>query len=156
MPIAKLQTRLAKRFWTKPFRGDPDARARIDALLQSHNIAGSFLDIPAVEQMGHGAANGTTNTMVGKSAGEADDSDDEQFDLSFLQPSTKGGSIGRLGHYEILNVLGQGGFGVVFKAFDEKLHPGPPRGGVLPFAKTSCGSKLSAVSQTCQRRVISR
>jgi Leucine-rich repeat (LRR) protein len=42
--------------------------------------------------------------------------------LSFLQPSEKPGSLGRLAHYEALEVLGNGGFGTVVKAFDEKLH----------------------------------
>ena len=42
--------------------------------------------------------------------------------LSFLEPSTKPGSLGRLAHYEVLEVLGRGGFGTVVKAFDEKLH----------------------------------
>jgi serine/threonine protein kinase/formylglycine-generating enzyme required for sulfatase activity len=43
-------------------------------------------------------------------------------DVGFLQSPTTVGAIGRLGHYEILQVLGQGAFGIVFKAFDQKLH----------------------------------
>jgi len=42
--------------------------------------------------------------------------------LDFLEPSTKSGSLGRLGHYEVLEVLGQGGFGIVLRTFDEKLQ----------------------------------
>jgi uncharacterized protein (TIGR03067 family) len=42
-------------------------------------------------------------------------------DLSFLSPATRPGSLGRLGHYEILAVLGRGGFGVVLKAQDDVL-----------------------------------
>jgi serine/threonine protein kinase len=43
-------------------------------------------------------------------------------DLSFLQPSTKPDSLGRLDEYEILSIVGKGGFGIVLKAFDEELH----------------------------------
>jgi serine/threonine protein kinase len=42
--------------------------------------------------------------------------------LSFLQPSEGSGSLGRLAHFEVLKALGNGGFGTVAKAFDEKLH----------------------------------
>jgi hypothetical protein len=42
------------------------------------------------------------------------------LDLSFLAPSAKPGSLGRLGSYEILEVLGQGSVGVVFRALEEK------------------------------------
>jgi serine/threonine-protein kinase len=43
-------------------------------------------------------------------------------DLGFLQPSDKPGSLGRLGIYEVLEVLGWGGMGVVLRAFDPTLH----------------------------------
>ncbi len=43
-------------------------------------------------------------------------------DLTFLQPPQRPGSLGRLDHYEILSVVGKGGFGIVLKAFDDTLH----------------------------------
>ncbi len=51
-----------------------------------------------------------------------DDTLDLAEHLGFLQPPTKQGGLGRLAHYEVLQVLGQGGFGIVLKAFDEKLQ----------------------------------
>jgi serine/threonine protein kinase len=43
-------------------------------------------------------------------------------ELDFLTTPAKPGHLGRLGHYEVLELIGKGAFGIVLKAFDEKLH----------------------------------
>ncbi|MFO1062277.1 MAG: protein kinase [Pirellulales bacterium] len=47
---------------------------------------------------------------------------ESSVDLSFLQPPSVPNAIGSLGHYDILEVIGHGGFGIVLKAFDRRLH----------------------------------
>src|SRR5205814_9521995 len=43
-------------------------------------------------------------------------------DLTFLAPPSGPGSLGRLDHYEVLEVVGRGGTGVVLRARDTKLE----------------------------------
>jgi serine/threonine protein kinase/DNA-directed RNA polymerase subunit RPC12/RpoP len=43
-------------------------------------------------------------------------------DLSFLRPADKPGLLGLLGPYEVREVIGRGGMGVVLKAFEPALH----------------------------------
>src|SRR4029077_7391597 len=42
--------------------------------------------------------------------------------LDFLDPPEKPGQLGKLAHYEVLELIGRGGMGIVLKAFDPKLH----------------------------------
>lgn len=39
-----------------------------------------------------------------------------------LDPANRAGSLGRIGTYEVLDIIGRGGMGIVLRAFDETLH----------------------------------
>jgi serine/threonine protein kinase/WD40 repeat protein len=107
---------------------DQALRTRIEALLASHEHASGFLNVPVLEQIRPAVTSGNPTTIESHNGDPlADDltseSDDSQpLDLSFLKPSAKSDSLGTLGHYEVLRVLGHGAFGIVLLAFDEKLH----------------------------------
>ena len=111
LEIADPQARQA--FLDGACQGDEALRAKVDALLKSHAAAGSFLDIPAADQMGPDADNRTTNTIVGTPGDDsaAERASGEAEFRKYLQPATRPGWLGRLGHYEIEAILGRGAFG---------------------------------------------
>jgi tRNA A-37 threonylcarbamoyl transferase component Bud32 len=78
--------------------GQPALRRQVEELLQSHEEAGDFLNVSAVEQLA-----------------AAEES------LAFLQPPRERGALGRLDHYVVIEVVGRGSMGVVLKARDTKL-----------------------------------
>src|SRR5690242_15910393 len=88
--------------------GDANLRRRVEALLHAHDSAGDFLARPAVEQLADDLS------PPAPDAKEAEPHETEaNEDLTFLKPSRKPGSLGRLGHYEVFEVLGRGGFATV-------------------------------------------
>src|SRR5262245_59072229 len=117
--------------------GDAALRQRIEALLRSHAKAGDFLARPAAQQLA--AAGETAVTQVpALRAGVA---------LDFLAPPARAGSLGRLGHYEVLEVVGQGGMGVVLRAFDDKLHRVVAIKALLPALATSGAARQRFVRE---------
>jgi len=85
----------------------------------SHDTAGSFLANPAVNPPEPNLLPTEEVDSVATPDGHANAADDG---LEFLAPPRRPDSLGRIGHYEVLEVLGQGGFGIVFRAYDEALQ----------------------------------
>jgi serine/threonine protein kinase/formylglycine-generating enzyme required for sulfatase activity/Leucine-rich repeat (LRR) protein len=98
---------------------DAGLRDRVEVLLRSHDATGSFLVNPAVKSP---APNGDTQDLGVDPGATPADGEKGADDLQFLSPSTRPDSLGKLGHYEMLQVLGRGGFGIVFRAFDDILQ----------------------------------
>lgn len=100
-------------------QGQPDVRRQVEKLLRAHSKIGFFLSRPAVEQF-EVLPKLAEKTPVG--SGSADDFGIEVDVFDFLGPSSRTDSLGRIGHYEALEVLARGGFSVVLRANDEVLH----------------------------------
>jgi len=93
-------------FLDRACAGDGALRQGVEALLWAHNQADPLLDRPAADHLDDAEAD---------TAGAADS-------LGFLDPPTQPDALGRLGHYEVYEVLGRGGFSIVFRAFDDVLQ----------------------------------
>ena len=124
--------------------GDSALRERVEKLIRQSDQLGSFLEHSPVDAS-MAAASPSSDSQDSQNATllcrdgstEADgelprgentmhlnpqDNEDDMIPLGYLQPSSKPDSLGRLGHYEVLEVVGRGAFGTVLRAFDEKLQ----------------------------------
>src|SRR5262245_54456270 len=98
---------------------DPDRRRRVEVLLRAHDEASRFLADPARPPGDSiGPDDPTRTAQQGDETTPAPAADVR----SILTPADKPGLLGTLDHYEVLEVVGAGGMGVVLKAFDPKLH----------------------------------
>ncbi len=86
--------------------GKEALRQRVERLLAAYPLVGQFLERPITETIDLG----TRKTDDGIAA-----------DLGFLAASTAPDSLGRLDHYEVLEVVGRGGTGIVLRARDTNL-----------------------------------
>ena len=100
-------------------KGDAQIRSQVDKLLRAHLRSGFFLTRPAFEQFAQGL---TLPDSVPVLDTPAERINGEDCPLGFLKPSMRPDSHGRIGHYEVLEVLGRGGFGIVLRAIDETLQ----------------------------------
>ncbi len=102
--------------------GDAELRAQVEELLNTHNETSQFLKTPAV-----GTDSVIDRTVLTDASVTDDDpvteraSGEAEF-RKYLEPATRPGWLGRLAHYEIEQIQGRGAFGIVAKAFDEKLQ----------------------------------
>ncbi|HEV3339534.1 MAG TPA: protein kinase, partial [Pirellulales bacterium] len=130
---------LQARILERECASDPELRRRVESLLRAHREMPTILGVPpatgdevATSSSAHtiavDPATGAEKTLVSTSRPDrvtgldGAKEDDEPITLEFLEASSKPGSLGRLGHHEVLDVLGKGGFGIVVRAFDETLH----------------------------------
>jgi serine/threonine protein kinase len=107
--------------------GDTALRQRIEAMLRTHENSGELLPRSPEDMLADSGVTeaDATAAFPGEGEGAATPTEPAQSaanDLHFLSPSSKPGHRGRLGHYEVQEIIGKGGFGIVLKAFDEKLH----------------------------------
>lgn len=118
---------------------NPTLRAQVESLLREYNDPDSFLAEPVPEQLGKPHKPPATDTSVffnsqasepQEPAASSSVEATQRFPLhdpdgllaSLLTPSTAPGSLGRLDHYDVQQILGRGAFGIVLRAFDDKLH----------------------------------
>jgi PAS domain S-box-containing protein len=113
--------------------GDAELRRQVEKMLKVHPKVGDFLNKPICELLAaerkppdatdeFNVSTDRTEPTLEQTEGEGSGNEGESDDLPFLLPSTRPDSLGRIGHYEVIQVLGKGGFGIVLRAFDEVLQ----------------------------------
>ena len=84
----------------------------------------------------------------------------DAYSLDFLDPPVNPHQLGRLNHYEIVEVVGHGGMGIIFKAFDPALHRivaikvMAPQLAAVPMAHLRFLREAQAAAAVCHEHVV--
>ena len=92
---------------------DPEMRKRVSSLLKAHGHAKDYLESDVV--------NDHFKVLTSMFSAIKEGAFDKSEIIKFLEPSTQSESMGRLGHYEVREVIGYGATGVVLGAVDTRL-----------------------------------
>ena len=111
--LAKKTADDRKAFLDEACGQDAALRAQVEELLAADAGAGSFLEHPPA------GVDVTVDATLGSK--DTVDAGVPSGALPFLEPCDKPDRIGKLGLYEIIEVVGQGGMGSVLRALDTKL-----------------------------------
>ncbi len=96
---------------------DSELRQRVETLLEAHNDAGSFLEKTPEEL----DADSVSAQTVERSTGQGEGASSDDAWQSLLTPTDDPDRLGDLGPYEISELVGRGGMGVVLRAHEPKL-----------------------------------
>ena len=103
---------------------DEPLRAQIQRLLEADQRESGFLDRPMGTELKAQIDQFRNNSRLAETTlGLRAETMSVRRELEgLLQPSDYFGSKGRLAHYDVKEVIGDGAFGIVVRAFDEKLQ----------------------------------
>ncbi len=98
---------------------DKDLRTQVERLLRAHSRAGNFLAQPVAGDRPTEVLDALTDP---EPLPDAINPPPNETLFDFLEPCDVSDRLGNLGPYEVIELIGRGGMGIVFRAQDPKLN----------------------------------